>query len=771
MSVLESNLQPGFTQFYDYDEPGLPAGTYEISVTQALPNAVTNQFSQTITQTFVSQGPQFSLDTAEVHALFPAANANGDFSQVLPNIMLENPKLPWERSLTSAPSVPWMALLVFKSDEIVVNPETNSPLITSSVQDFLAAVAGVVKPDIAPSSLSSAVLNSSMNSILISTKVFQAVTPRLIELSSLAHVREVNPEHQAVGDLGAAPWYSVLLSNRFPDSANSNDAAGAVNFVHLVSFEGLSNYLVDAPEWPSGAEAVQLVSLANWRFVSTIQAGQTFADLAENLISSVGNDPTQLLLKIPISNDGSAAATRIEQGYTALSYHTLPGPDTFAWFRGPFSPVPTQPLPATIDFYLHPSQAEIYDQANGIFDQSYASAWTIGRLAALSDPDFVDSLQQTRARVLQQGRRLLERSKMPHLAGLSLEELSAPGVTRKYLGRSLVEGMGTKLTAALQQPQAVTAAALPVRREKRQTNFLLADEEAPTNPAAELRWFLGNARVSNFLTAQVAGDLDPMADWLAKLVLLYNIPFNHLVPDQRMLPVESVRFFYVDQSWLTVLANAAMTIGVHGTRDIAVNSLIAPELWRQAKLKVPTVRRKLLRRDASSSAPPLPQMPSAGMLLRSELVSGWPGLQVIGTAAGATVNALRIDRLAPNILIVLWDAVPDMVTISQPQQGLAFGVENGTVALRSLATANLGQQTGTSFPTTGNISQFYRSASGDIGQQVLQLVPATAGTPGYLIPGLQVALSQSQSLSPAQFAIEMVNAPQQIEFNPPLAAR
>jgi hypothetical protein len=769
MSILGSTLQPGFTQFYDYDEPGLPAGTYQISVTQALPNAVTNQFSRTVTQTFVAQGPQFSLDASEIHAQFPAGNANGDFSQVLPNIMLENPKLPWERALTSNSSGPWMALLVFSANEVDINPETNSPIITSSVADFLAPVAGVVKPGIAPSSVSPALLASSMNSILISTEVFQAVTPRLVELSSLAHVREVNPEHQAVGDLGTDGWYSVLLANRFPDSSNSDDAAGAENFVHLVSFEGLSDYLVDGPAWPTGCRAVQLASLASWRFVSTVQAGQTFADLAENLITSVGPDPTQLLLKIPITSDGSTAATRINEGYTALSYHTLPGPDTFAWYRGPFSPVPPQPLPSSIAFYQHPSQAQIYDQANGVFDLSYASAWTIGRLAALSDPDFIDSMQQARSRVLSTSRRLLERSRMPHLAGLSLEELAAPGATRKHLGRTLSAGMGAALTAAFEQPQEANLTGISPRREKRRTNYLLAGEEAPKNPASELRWFLNNERVASFLTAQVADDLDPLAGWLAKLVLLYNIPFNHLVPDQRMLPTESARFFYVDQDWLTVLANAAMTIGVHGTRDMQVNKLVAPELWRQAKLKVPTVRRKLLRKQTVPSDP-LPPMPAAGLLLRSELVSGWPGLQVIGTVAGTTVNALRIDRLAPNVLIVLWDAVPDTVTISQPQQGLAFGVENGTIALRSLTAANLGQQTGSVFPTTGNISQFYRSPTGNVGQQVLQLVPATPGAPDYLIPGLQQALSQNQLLSPAQFAIEMVNAPQQIEFASPMAS-
>ena len=769
MSELESKLQSGYTQFYDYDEPGLPAGNYEIAVTLALPNTVTKEFTQTVTQSFVAQGPQFSLDTAEIHSIFPAANANGDFSQILPNLLMKNSKLPWERLLTADPGVPWMALLVLTDQEMPLNPATNSPLISSSVADFLTPLAGVVKPGIPAAHLAPTVLASSMNSILISTEVFQAVSPRLVELASLAHVREVDPEHQAAGELGADAWYSVLIANRFPESATAKQVAGAVNYVHLVSLEGLSEYLVDTPAWPSGTQSVQLVSLANWRFVSTRQAGQTFADLAQNLILSAATDPTQLLLKIPVVADASAAATRLAQGYTALNYQTLPGSSTFAWYRGPFSPVRPQPLPAATGNYRHPSQVEIYDQANGVFDQSYAAAWTIGRLAALSDPEFIDSLQRVRARTLLTGRRLLERAKMPHLAGLSLEELAAPGVTRKYWGRSVAAGMGAKLTALLNGPPHAQPVALPPRYHKPRTNFLLADQPAPQNPAAELKWFLGHAQVANFLTAQAAENLAPMAEWLAKLVLLYNIPFNHLVPDQRMLPTESIRFFYVDQGWLTALADAAMTIGVHGTRDTAVHDLLGPELWRQARLKVPTVRRKLLRRAAlpAQSDPALPPMPAAGMLLRSELLVGWPGLQIIASAAGATVNALRIDQLAPNVLLVLWDQAPDTVTLSQPQQGLTFGVENQLIALRSLATANLGQQTGSFFPASGNISQFYRTLVGKVGQQVLQLVPSVAGTVGYLLPALQQVLGQRQRLSPAQFAIQMLNAPQQITFHPP----
>ena len=59
-------------------------------------------------------------------------------------------------------------------------------------------------------------------------------------------------------------------------------------------------------------------------------------------------------------------------------------------------------------------------------------------------------------------------------------------------------------------------------------------------------------------------ELAPVTGWLAKLYLLYGVPFNTLVPDHRMLPMESVRFFYIDENWLTALLNGALSIGVPG---------------------------------------------------------------------------------------------------------------------------------------------------------------------------------------------------------------
>src|ERR1700677_2666292 len=49
--------------------------------------------------------------------------------------------------------------------------------------------------------------------------------------------------------------------------------------------------------------------------------------------------------------------------------------------------------------------------------------------------------------------------------------------------------------------------------------------------------------------------------WLTRLMLLYGAPFNALAPDEGMLPPESIRFFYLDLSWVDALIDGAFSIG------------------------------------------------------------------------------------------------------------------------------------------------------------------------------------------------------------------
>ena len=55
-------------------------------------------------------------------------------------------------------------------------------------------------------------------------------------------------------------------------------------------------------------------------------------------------------------------------------------------------------------------------------------------------------------------------------------------------------------------------------------------------------------------------------EWIARLVLLYPVPFHYLVPHQSLLPSESMRFFHLDDNWVDALVDGAFSIAV---RDLA----------------------------------------------------------------------------------------------------------------------------------------------------------------------------------------------------------
>src|SRR5207237_1342817 len=98
----------------------------------------------------------------------------------------------------------------------------------------------------------------------------------------------------------------------------------------------------------------------------------------------------------------------------------------------------------------------------------------------------------------------------------------------------------------------------------------------------------------------------------------------------------------------------------------------------------------------------------AGFLLRSAAVSGWPGIHVRAYTEDVDdravlpdedprrIRLLRLERLAPAVLLALFDGVPQTVHVEEPRQGIQFGVDlqhaeanlrGATVTLRDAATA------------------------------------------------------------------------------------
>ncbi len=173
-----------------------------------------------------------------------------------------------------------------------------------------------------------------------------------------------------------------------------------------------------------------------------------------------------------------------------------------------------------------------------------------------------------------------------------------------------------------------------------------------------------------------------LRNWLVRLRLLDDVPFAYLVADSELLPPESIRWFYLDRRWTDALVQGALSVGTINSDDrIQLNAqyeAIRAEL---------DVEERNLRKHPDDQRHSGKAGPISGFLLRSSAVSGWPGLHVrafdVDPAEGDSarydeddprrIRLLRLERLAPAVLLCLFDGIPKVVHIEEPRQGIQFG--------------------------------------------------------------------------------------------------
>jgi hypothetical protein len=204
-----------------------------------------------------------------------------------------------------------------------------------------------------------------------------------------------------------------------------------------------------------------------------------------------------------------------------------------------------------------------------------------------------------------------------------------------------------------------------------------------------------------------------MESFLAHLRLLVGVPFDYLVPDSRLLPDESIRFFYLDRSWTDRLVDGAIAVGKTGTREQAHHHAHAPAVKQQLDLTERGVRDLQRARVTFDFLRTHPRSGAGhtitGFLLRSAAVSGWPHMDVrafdkvlpvpvdMADAKTHELRTLRLERLSPSVLLALFEGVPKLVWCEEPHHGIQFGVHevNGKFTIfRRDAQANkiLGSQ-------------------------------------------------------------------------------
>lgn len=738
-------------QWYDGFFPALSARTYTIGVNQTVDAPSGTRPAYNTGQQFSVLAPEFTIDPSVVSSFYPADGASAILGQQLPDLVFTDPSLPWERTLIPpspgdpAPSdskpTTWLALVLFAEGEIYLEPSSSTPLFTTSVQDLLAPEAGVLKPNIPVGDVSADLLASQCQTIRIPGTSFAAI-PTAADLNFLAHCRAVKATHE---DNTLA---SVLLANRLPVAGQQGtDAVPLRYYAHLVSLEGFFDYIkpspLPIPSTNGKLDDVQLVSLFNWSFTSLPQPAESFGALLQGLIASETATP---VLALPAGSAPEPAAGRLKEGYAPLTFIAGSGEQTFAWYRGPLSACEPQPLP--FDPKATDAGADglmIYLASQGLFDLSYASAWNLGRSLALADSVFATQIRSYARRAGDALFRLRTNASLRSFSGaknVSFAALLAPKAAKHASAGDLAEALNTLL------PQTVSTAnhtAVTSRITLRRRIAPLKTRQARI-PSATL---LAMPEAVDALSATLTDAADPIASWLAELTTLQLVPFSALVPAPGMLPVESIRFFYIDDNWLAALQAGALSLAIQTAEDASLVRALAPGMReRSAQLRATRMRRSYANAARSNDAQPGKAV--CGLLVRSALITGWPTLVISASSKGAPVNIVRDATLSTSVRLVLFDSIPDTVTFAEPYQGLQFGVEDNGIAARYVSGSN---------PIGGQIPNTFVPSIGGYAQLLQQF---SKGNGVLLVSALAAALTTATGA--ADFAIQMVRLPEYQAF-------
>ncbi len=303
-----------------------------------------------------------------------------------------------------------------------------------------------------------------------------------------------------------------------------------------------------------------------------------------------------------------------------------------------------------------------------------------------------------------------------------------------------------------------------------------------------------------------------ISQWLANLKLLHNVPFRYLVPDERMLPPETIRFFYVDINWLDALVDGAYSIGRYasglGTNTLynkvegAWSNTLLAGANQAARNRRPGLFKKAVKNDLD-----VPFEMVTGFLLRSQVVKGWKGIQAnayaktnypdmpTGAWDGSALPLLRLEYLSDEVLFGIFEGETYRLDLHEPSEGIHFGFDTTTTANIDNLSKNLRNPVDGSRLTGAAVSpddiknnQIFRAygnsveqTQGNQGGQVVNLynlstllfhkLAAANADVGYTQPPASIllddtptAVAENSALAASDFALQMVEGVGMVSF-------
>ena len=609
--------------FIQYHRPTMPPGRYTIEMSQevAVPGTK-DQFS--VRRQFTVAGDRLSLHAGDVVTVFPPDGSLGDHSDVLPHVMLERSTLPWEFAADKA-GAPWLALLLFGEQESLGGTLTRPA--------FLREYQGADGP---------------------------RVWDHLLE-GRTGWLRPLPHPPEAALIVARAARAAAGLGDAFtPDTAAVEAVLDRYRSPQVVTVADLRDATAGPVHWPGlggdlghhqDTDRVTVIDVEK-RLLATLLPSERDLPLLAHVRQTpgpAGQPATEVAVvlgnRLPPRNGISVVHLVSVEGRYADGGFNLAGVADKDYVR--------LVSLKSWQFACVDPQGDLTGLL-GALDRTPSTL----RLPPRPDPEAERHLEAGLVPLVHRTRQsgtTVSWYRGPLIPCPSPGEIALPALTAESLVR---------YDSALGMFDVSYAAAWELGRLLAVRSAQLAESLYSWKRAHAQAVAQGQAWILHPGWAVPGPDADQLpADvvaWFDDLRRLRGVPFGYLVPDDRLLPAESIRFFQLDQAWVDCLLDGAFSIGrVTGTLKSV------DEQQKHVLLQT------------------LPVHPAVtGFLMRSSVVAGWPGLVVDaygpGEGRGSQLDVHRIDRLGTDVLLCLFSGAAARFEVHLKPEMLHFGIGDRT---------------------------------------------------------------------------------------------
>lgn len=703
------------TSFLAYHYPALQSGVFSIEQEIRMSSGLSDKNAEipVAKQYFVVAGERFYIAPDQVFATFPPKDSEGDYTGCLPHIELKRSTLPWERNalkdrneVTNETRMPWLALLLVSEKEI---EQKSIVPATVKVGEYISKY-GLSKEQVTIQDI------TELDILKCSKEYLEQLMPAAADMKLLSHVRKVLHKDK-VAMAHVPEERAIIVSGRMPQAGNKYTA-------HLISLE--ERYENGQFKYTEPEQEEWLISLYSWRFTTidtenykpdalALSRWKAMADTDGGLeklqLQKKHFEKIYEVLSRNLLQYGNAPLFRSSESFKAWlkEEHIFPGEidniitaPVLAYFRyeaatlrsllnnlnaGPFRLTVPQNMAANdpVAGYLNFGSVPLphHLRAGG-----HTASWYRGPFIAL-DAVFEDD--KDRALTHRHADELIQFNKDTGLLDMSY-------AAAWELGRLMF----------INEPKLLQQLQL----WKQENNF---DEilEKERKDHAHLVGFIPRPK-NERLPA-------PVVHFLLQSFRFINFPFNYLVPDSRLLPPESLRFFKVDDTWLRSFLYGVISIGEKISYE--KTGKIIRNIREELNTEISSI---IKEQDYYINE----EQGMYGILMHSDAVSGWPALQIeayrsnADSRKGKQIALLHKSYLADNIILCLFYGRMEQIVIHLPMGASHFGLGLDKESDSYIKTSANGKMTvplsdaGT-IDIAGLASKLTVSTSGDLAIELL----------------------------------------------------